>query len=131
MKRYLPIIMILGLWSCTGPEDPNSQEEHSGESSAVPAKPVVISAAIQPYSMADGSKVNSIRVRLANPSDPAQVQYYVELVQGDRSWKDTLSLFMGRNDTIGGDMIFPESEVDSLQPASFSGKLVVIEEEPS
>ena len=80
------------------------------------------------YPLNDTLNVNGIDAEFINHGNSATYYYLVTLVQGDKSWVDSTAFIATHEETARLQFIFGESVVSKISPASFTGKLVAIQD---
>lgn len=119
MRIYLSLAILL-LFSC-------SEQKPAPETTA-PKEAYVVDSKLSPYQLTSDLYVNSVQASIYNPSSPSMYQYTVVVVRESEEWSDTVQFYLNEGDTIRKQFIFAESEVRFGKPASFSGKLIKLED---
>ncbi len=88
----------------------------------------ILKSELVEYPLNDTLNVNGIDAEFINHGNSATYYYLVTLVQGDKSWVDSTAFIATHEETARLQFIFGESVVSKISPASFTGKLVAIQD---
>ena len=76
----------------------------------------------------DTLNVNGVDAEFINHGESAEYYYIVTLFQGEETWVDSTVFIATHEETARLQFIFGESVVSKYSPASFTGKLVAIQD---
>ena len=88
----------------------------------------ILKSELVSYPLNDTLTVNGVDAEFINHGESAEFYYIVSLFQGEKTWVDSTAFIAAHEETARLQFIFGESIVSKSSPASFSAKLVAIQD---
>ena len=118
--KSLVIISIFGTLSSCQSEKKQSDKLADGIE--------ILKSELVEYPLNDTLNVNGVDAEFMNHGKSAEYYYVVTLFQGEETWVDSTAFIAVQGETARLQFIFGESVVSKKSPASFTGKLVAIQD---